>query len=51
MILADQKEEGSLHADCQKLAQLHSTAVDFSKTGISVELKELPKANKYRPDL
>lgn len=35
-ILADQHELGSLHADCRKLAALHSTAVDFSKTGIPV---------------
>lgn len=51
MILADQKDEGTSHSDCQKLAQLHSTAVDFSKTGIPVEFKELPKANNFRPDL
>lgn len=51
MILADQKDEGTLHADCLKLAELHSTAVDFSKTGVGVNLMELPRANKYRPDL
>lgn len=51
MILADQKDEGTSHPDCNKLAQLHSTAVDFSKTGIPVEFKELPKANNFRPDL
>lgn len=32
-INADQKEEGTLHRDCLLLAQLNSTAVDFSKTG------------------
>lgn len=51
MILADQKDEGTLHPDCTKLAELHSTAVDFSKTGVGVNLKEMPRANKYRPDL
>lgn len=51
MILADQKDEGTLHPDCLKLAELHSTAVDFSKTGVGVNLMELPRANKYRPDL
>lgn len=51
MILADQKPEGTLHPDCLKLAELHSTAVDFSKTGVPVNMKELPRANKYRPDL
>lgn len=53
MIMADQMEEGTLHEDCLKLAQLHSTAVDFSKSGKGVELGELPKSNnwKFRPDL
>ncbi|KAK2610062.1 hypothetical protein N8I77_003519 [Diaporthe amygdali] len=50
MILADQIEEGTLHPDCLKLAELHSTAVDFSKTGVGVNLGELPRANKFRPD-
>lgn len=51
MILADQMDEGTVHPDCLKLAALHSTAVDFSKTGIGVDLIKLPRANKYRPDL
>lgn len=51
MILADQKDEGTRHSDCLKLAELHSTAVDFSKTGVGVNLMQLPRANKYRPDL
>lgn len=34
--LADQMEEGTLDEDCIILAGLHSTAVDFSKTGIPV---------------
>lgn len=51
MILADQMAEGTLHSDCLKLAELHSTAVDFSKSGKGVELNQLPKSNKYRPDL
>lgn len=36
MTLADQKELGTLDNDCVLLAGLHSTAVDFSKTGIPV---------------
>lgn len=36
MTLADQKELGTLDPDCVLLAGLHSTAVDFSKTGIPV---------------
>lgn len=51
IILADQKEEGTSHPDCKKLAALHSTAVDFSKTGIAVRMDELPRATPYRPDL
>lgn len=50
MILADQHDQGTLHEDCLKLAEMHSTAVDFSKTGRGVSLKELPRANKFRPD-
>lgn len=34
--LADQREEGTFDEDCLTLATLHSTAVDFSKTGIAV---------------
>ena len=34
--LADMHPEGVFHEDCIKLAELHSTAVDFSKTGIAV---------------
>lgn len=34
--LADQKPEGVFHPDCIKLAEMASTAVDFSKTGIPV---------------
>lgn len=51
MILSDQMDEGTLDPKCLKLAELHSTAVDFSKTGIPVEMKQLPWANRFRPDL
>ncbi|KAL3429117.1 RNA dependent RNA polymerase-domain-containing protein [Aspergillus tetrazonus] len=50
MILADQMELGTSHSDCKKLAQLHSTAVDFSKTGVPVRLEEMPFVNRSRPD-
>ncbi|KAL4808658.1 RNA dependent RNA polymerase-domain-containing protein [Aspergillus unguis] len=50
MILADQMELGTSHSDCKKLAQLHSTAVDFSKTGVPVRLDEMPYVNRNRPD-
>lgn len=34
--LADEHTAGTLHPDCIKLAEMASTAVDFSKTGIPV---------------
>lgn len=37
-ILADVEEEGTLHPNCQLLAEMHSTAVDFSKTGKPVSI-------------
>ncbi|KAG7294446.1 hypothetical protein NEMBOFW57_004519 [Staphylotrichum longicolle] len=51
MILADQMGEGTFHPDCLELAKLHSSAVDFSKSGRPVEFGELPKLESYaRPD-
>ncbi|TLD30889.1 hypothetical protein PspLS_02686 [Pyricularia sp. CBS 133598] len=50
VILEAQLDDGTLSHECRKLAGLHSTAVDFSKSGIPVELKALPRANEYRPD-
>jgi hypothetical protein len=41
-ILADQSSTGTLHQDCIKLAGMHSTAVDYSKTGIPVGFYPLP---------
>jgi RNA dependent RNA polymerase len=35
-VLADQRPQGTLDIDCLKLANMHSVAVDFSKTGIPV---------------
>ncbi len=49
-VVADQKDDGTLDLDCIKLAELHSSAVDFSKTGRAVELSELPRSPKWRPD-
>jgi hypothetical protein len=51
MIVADQQDSGTLDHKCVKLAELHSTAVDFSKSGKSVKLNELPLASRFRPDL
>ncbi|QYT03795.1 RNA-dependent RNA polymerase [Trichoderma simmonsii] len=49
-IFADFKDEGTVDQECIKLAGLHSTAVDYSKTGIAVTIQELPKAPRGRPD-
>ena len=35
-ILADQSDDGTLDPQCIRVADLHSTAVDFSKSGIAV---------------
>lgn len=48
--LADQREEGTWDPDCIKFAEMASTAVDFSKTGIPVDMKNAPKWDRCRPD-
>jgi hypothetical protein len=35
-VLADQMADGTLNSSCRLLAEMHSTAVDFSKTGVPV---------------
>ncbi|KAL8778941.1 MAG: hypothetical protein Q9213_007176 [Squamulea squamosa] len=53
MTLADQYEQGTLHPDCIKLAELHSTAVDFSKAGIPIYEDQFPlgrRDTKYQPE-
>ncbi|CZR68497.1 related to RNA-directed RNA polymerase [Phialocephala subalpina] len=49
-VLADQKQLGTSDPACKMLAELHSAAVDFSKTGIPVNMKLMPKFNPVRPD-
>lgn len=52
LILADKRDEGTLHPDCVKLAEMHSAAVDFSKTGIPVDVSDMPNFKpRLRPDL
>ncbi|KXS97177.1 hypothetical protein AC578_875 [Pseudocercospora eumusae] len=46
--LADQRDAGSLDPDCMNLASLASTAVDYSKTGIAVNHKQIPRNDKFR---
>ncbi|KAK2938336.1 RNA-dependent RNA polymerase, eukaryotic-type [Fusarium oxysporum f. sp. vasinfectum] len=50
VVLADYHEQGTTHPDCISLAGMHSTAVDFSKTGIPVDVNALPKNPPFRPD-
>ncbi|KAK3617197.1 hypothetical protein LTR56_025453 [Elasticomyces elasticus] len=50
MQLADQREAGTFDEDCIKLAEMASTAVDYSKTGIPIGIAECPRAMPFRPD-
>ncbi|KAI1369009.1 RNA dependent RNA polymerase-domain-containing protein [Xylaria arbuscula] len=52
MIFADLHPDGAVHDDCKLLAEMHSTAVDYSKTGIPVDMKRMTtmKRTRYRPD-
>ncbi|KAI0432670.1 RNA dependent RNA polymerase-domain-containing protein [Xylaria sp. FL1042] len=52
LILADLHDAGTVHDECKLLAEMHSTAVDYSKTGIPVEMNRLAslKRTPFRPD-
>ncbi|KAL9621361.1 MAG: hypothetical protein Q9160_004252 [Pyrenula sp. 1 TL-2023] len=43
-------ESSARSPECLLLAELHSTAVDFSKSGIPVDVQRIPKTSPYRPD-
>ena len=51
--MADLHDAGTVSDECKLLAELHSTAVDYSKTGIPVDMKQLDtvKRTRSRPDL
>ncbi|KAM3437517.1 hypothetical protein NHJ13734_004584 [Beauveria thailandica] len=49
-IMADVQDLGTQDGECIRLAEMHSTAVDYSKTGIAVNWRELPRAPRSRPD-
>lgn len=51
VVVADREDEGTFHPSCLALAGMHSTAVDFSKTGIPVDVKAMPRPQRGRPDL
>ncbi|KAK8095079.1 hypothetical protein PG997_001764 [Apiospora hydei] len=49
----DQRDAGTVaDARLQKLAEMASTAVDYSKTGVAVDMTQLRgiKSNRFRPD-
>ncbi|KAK7981199.1 FAD/NAD(P)-binding domain-containing protein [Apiospora arundinis] len=52
MVLADQKDAGTVADECKLLAEMASTAVDYSKTGIPVDMTQLSgiRFNRFRPD-
>lgn len=43
LIIADQAELGIFDPDCLRLAQLHSDAVDYPKSGQPVPLEKIPR--------
>ncbi|KAI5300085.1 hypothetical protein KEM56_002741 [Ascosphaera pollenicola] len=49
-ILADQCPNGTVDQECLSLAELHSAAVDFSKSGTPADLSKMPRVKPYRPD-
>ncbi|KIM33801.1 hypothetical protein M408DRAFT_18806 [Serendipita vermifera MAFF 305830] len=51
LIISDQSRHGLHDKKCLKLAELHSKAVDFAKSGVPVRFEDLPKRNhRYIPD-
>ena len=51
LIIADQSEKGIFDKDCLTLADLHSSAVDYPKSGQPVSMKAIPRLKFSRkPD-
>lgn len=49
--IADQYPEGTLNGSCIRLAELHSDAVDYPKTGVPVNIRSVPNApSRMKPD-
>ena len=48
--LADHHDHGTFDADCLTLADLHSSAVDFSKSGVPADLSRMPRYPPVKPD-
>ena len=50
-IIADQSEDGVRSEDCVKLSRLASVAVDFPKTGIPANIRDIPYVDtRIKPD-
>lgn len=47
---ADQQPLGVLDAGCIEIAHMASVAVDYSKTGIPIDMSALPPHSRFRPD-
>ncbi|KAK9443363.1 RNA-dependent RNA polymerase [Metarhizium brunneum] len=47
---ADLKPAGTLDPECIRLAEMHSAAVDYSKSGVPVEAHFIPKVPQARAD-
>lgn len=51
LIIADQSNQGIFDPDCLMLAQLHSDAVDYPKSGQPVPLNKIPRLKfRAKPD-
>ncbi|KAI1409975.1 RdRP-domain-containing protein [Hypoxylon sp. FL1857] len=52
MILADRKPAGTVDSECQTLAEMHSIGVDYSKSGIPIDINKLRgmTSTQYRPE-
>ncbi|PLW53729.1 hypothetical protein PCANC_04470 [Puccinia coronata f. sp. avenae] len=49
--IADQCPEGTKNELCMRLAELHSDAVDYPKTGVPVNIRSVPNApTRMKPD-
>ncbi|KAI0384693.1 RdRP-domain-containing protein [Hypomontagnella monticulosa] len=52
MILADMKSAGTVDEECKLLAEMHSTGVDYSKSGIPIDMMKLRNLTptRFRPE-
>ncbi|KAI5860371.1 RdRP-domain-containing protein [Durotheca rogersii] len=52
MVLADMRDSGTVDPECKLLAEMHSTGVDYSKSGIPIDANKLKSLTRtrYRPE-